>query len=1336
MKKVLRDCHKTFSILLVLVTAFSMCIGKDFHVHAQEASVDDDLAVFDSDFSKAPAGSVMIGVRGTYSTMGKKAVLLKINKMRYMACYNHEKYPHEWSSDPDRNLSLDNDYGENPTEEQLSEKNGDYIPVKWSNVLEKAARLRAAEAAQYNAHIRPAYSSKGGYHYSWDTVTSGSQNEENLAFSGDMSTDIDDWYSEREDYVNNVSGAVTGHYTNMIYPRTGYIGVATFTCTTDEDGKNKSYYSSSAFEGMYSDGTHANNVSEDAVDDSENTECIQKMPYRSDFEDTSGSKRNRVSAFKIKGVSQICPDKTAQLTPCAKVNASNAWWRITDGVTWKSSDEDVLTVDENGKVAAHNEGEATITATADSKDFTKTITVGHDWGEWTPDPNDDTQCIKTCSICGATKTKDHDFKCVDQNDGTHKQVCNDCKYATDASEHDWSEKPVLDEDDHTKHQYTCKECGAVKSEEHNFGDPKEIDDNDEEHELICKDCDYAKKEKHSYGNWVYDEKTGTSTRECEDCHHKQTCKNHNYKIETSKTNDTQHVLKCSICRHEKTVDHDYEVTDSDGSSHTLKCKICNHTITEDHKFGEWYENKDKNQCERKCEVCGYKENKDHEFTYENNGDGTHLKKCKDCNASIINEPHEYTKNDVKEIENDDAYHSIKCDDCDYKKKEAHSYGEAIEINNNDKQHYVKCDDCGHKKYENHDYGDWTYDTDNQVATRTCKDCGHVQTESTHKYGDWNYIDEDHCQRTCEDCGITETQAHVTEIVDNGDGTHSEKCENCGHSFTKEKHVWGEAKQKTKDDGEYDDQVHEYKCEVCGATKDKKHNYETHQVKEIKDDDTNHYVVCDDCGYKKFEKHTYGEAVEDKDNDEQHYVKCDDCGHKKYVNHNYGEWTYDTDNQVATRTCEDCTHVQTETTHDYGDWAYVDKNHCQRKCKDCGIVETKAHVIEFVDNGDGTHSLKCKHCGYVSPASVTHTYDDHNVEEIDGNDEKHYVKCDSCDHKKYEDHDYGNWTYDTDNQVATRTCKDCGHVQTEKDHDYGAWTSATDTTHQKTCNSCGIVLTQNHDLHYVNNGDGTHTAVCDTCGYKANAENHNWSAWSTSGSDETRTCVTCGATETRVVTNPTRPVTPTPTPKPSTTTPAQNIQNVTQSITSRKNDSDPADATYSKLTLKSSKVTKSSIKITWMRATGAKNYLVYGGKCGTKYTFIRQTGALSYMQSKLKKGTYYKYLVIAVDANGKKIATSKVIHVATRGGKNANVTRITVNKKSIKLKKKKSFKLRIRIKKDARTLRNHRKISYESSNAKVATVNGSGRISAKNKGKAVIYIYAQNGYCKKVNVTVR
>ena len=44
--------------------------------------------------------------------------------------------------------------------------------------------------------------------------------------------------------------------------------------------------------------------------------------------------------------------------------------------------------------------------------------------------------------------------------------------------------------------------------------------------------------------------------------------------------------------------------------------------------------------------------------------------------------------------------------------------------------------------------------------------------------------------------------------------------------------------------------------------------------------------------------------------------------------------------------------------------------------------------------------------------------------------------------------------------------------------------------------------------------------------------------------------------------------------------------------------------------------------------------------------------------------------------------------------------------------------------------------YATSNSSVATVGKDGTITAKGKGTCYIYVYAQNGYAKKIKVTVK
>lgn len=180
----------------------------------------------------------------------------------------------------------------------------------------------------------------------------------------------------------------------------------------------------------------------------------------------------------------------------------------------------------------------------------------------------------------------------------------------------------------------------------------------------------------------------------------------------------------------------------------------------------------------------------------------------------------------------------------------------------------------------------------------------------------------------------------------------------------------------------------------------------------------------------------------------------------------------------------------------------------------------------------------------------------------------------------------------------------------------------------------------------------------------------------------------------------------------------------------------SQSSYQKLKLTTSKVTTNDLSMNWKKVKGVSKYLIYGTKCGTKYRYLTSKKGESYMQKKLSKGTYYKYLVVAVDKNGKKLTTSKAVYVATKGGKNANVKSIKVRNSKISLKKNKSLKLKTSTVLDGKKQKMFRRISYESSNAKVASVSGNGTIKAKKKGKATIYVYAQNGLAKKVSVTVR
>ena len=197
------------------------------------------------------------------------------------------------------------------------------------------------------------------------------------------------------------------------------------------------------------------------------------------------------------------------------------------------------------------------------------------------------------------------------------------------------------------------------------------------------------------------------------------------------------------------------------------------------------------------------------------------------------------------------------------------------------------------------------------------------------------------------------------------------------------------------------------------------------------------------------------------------------------------------------------------------------------------------------------------------------------------------------------------------------------------------------------------------------------------------------------------------------------------------------------------DEGPAGTKFAALMLKSTKQTKSSIKLTWKKVGGASKYIIYGNLCGrgNKMKKIATLGGGSATISKingakLKKGKYYKFIVMAVDGRNRVVSASKAIHVVTKGGKNGNHKSVTVNKKILKkaksLKKGKSLKLKAKAVPQSRKLKvsKHRAVLYESSNPKIATVNKSGVVKGVKKGTCYVFAYAQNGVSKKITIKVK
>ena len=284
-----------------------------------------------------------------------------------------------------------------------------------------------------------------------------------------------------------------------------------------------------------------------------------------------------------------------------------------------------------------------------------------------------------------------------------------------------------------------------------------------------------------------------------------------------------------------------------------------------------------------------------------------------------------------------------------------------------------------------------------------------------------------------------------------------------------------------------------------------------------------------------------------------------------------------------------------------------------------------------------------------------------------------------------------------------------------------------------------------------------TAYIITVSVKAE---HDWDggkitkeATETAEGVKTYTCTACGETKTESIPKKKADPSKDPNKKGSDGTPVgpgASEAAADKAISGANSDADPKGSVYSKLKLKSSKQAKNAITLAWTKQSGAAKYVVYGNKCGKNNKFKKlgtYTGKSKKVTKvagkKLKKGTYYKFIVVALDKNNMVVSTSKVIHVATKGGKVTNPKKVAVKKgkkkvSKVTVKKGKTVKVKNSVTKASKKLKlkKHRAVKYETSNKAIATVSSKGKIKGVKKGTAYVYAYAQNGVAKKIKVTVK
>lgn len=235
--------------------------------------------------------------------------------------------------------------------------------------------------------------------------------------------------------------------------------------------------------------------------------------------------------------------------------------------------------------------------------------------------------------------------------------------------------------------------------------------------------------------------------------------------------------------------------------------------------------------------------------------------------------------------------------------------------------------------------------------------------------------------------------------------------------------------------------------------------------------------------------------------------------------------------------------------------------------------------------------------------------------------------------------------------------------------------------------------------------------------------------------------------------------PTETPKPTETTAPTETPKPTKmpSITSTPADKvTKTEKAVAKISLNAGlKVSQTGKKVTveWGKVSKADKYVVYAAYCGTdkctkiktvsgskqKITFTKLNGSKLNLKKNIKV-----YVVAYRKVNGKevKLANSITAHiVGIKNTKYTNVKKIKLLKSSYTLKVKKTATIKAKIvledKKKKQLSDNHApEFRYASGNTKVATVDKNGKITAAAKGTCYVYVYAKNGYAKKIKVTVR
>ena len=471
---------KLLSYLISAMMLISLMIQP---IHAQSK-------ILETNQTSPGDGMFMIGVTGEHYAGYKKEILHKLNMLRYTACREHEYDPnYNLTPNTSYTYNLKTDYGENPTDEQLSEYNGDYWPMVWSDVCEHAAEIRASEFTLYGDHIRP--NGNTSPCFSFDGVTKNKTAAECLYATTRSYTNpwqlfekaIDQFAQEKEAYdayakgQGSYSSTDFGHYAICINPANVHVGMSALTITQDalgnalagDDNFTSFVTLEAGYKAQQSSETERNNSGEitQKVEIKQSYAQDVKVPDTITITDGKAQQAKIYASFKRRNDS------------LAKV----VYWPILDGLQSTSSHENVAKMSSDGTITPYGNGTTTITITVNGQSYAFPVTVQgyahtHTWddGKITTPATCTEKGVKTytCTTCGEQKSEEipalgHDYgDWTYLNASQHQRVCKNDSAHIEKADHEFDEGHIVVQSTCVTKglkEYTCKDCGYTKSEE-------------------------------------------------------------------------------------------------------------------------------------------------------------------------------------------------------------------------------------------------------------------------------------------------------------------------------------------------------------------------------------------------------------------------------------------------------------------------------------------------------------------------------------------------------------------------------------------------------------------------------------------------------------------------------------------------------------------------------------------------------------------------------------------------------------------------------------------------------------------------------------------------------